>query len=185
MDHDHDTLTPHDDPLMADRVNDTTVDGVAVDGDGTAAENQEHGREAVGAGAGALGGAAVGMAVGGPVGAVVGGGIGAVAGAVAGEAAEGDDEGGSGGGRWPVVPQAPCSVARSPGLPARSSVEPSAPPVARAPATRPRKRSRSRPRPPRPRSPLTQDTVRCRYARHVRHWPRVLERTRGRSVLPR
>src|SRR4029077_9164683 len=47
---------------------------IAADPDGTALENEEHGHEAIGAGAGALGGAAVGMAVGGPVGAVVGGG---------------------------------------------------------------------------------------------------------------
>jgi len=40
-------------------------------------DTNEHGHEAVGAGAGALGGAAVGMAVGGPPGAVVGGVIGA------------------------------------------------------------------------------------------------------------
>src|SRR4029077_6521039 len=71
---------------------------IAADPDGTALENEEHGHEAIGAGAGALGGAAVGMAVGGPVGAVVGGGIGAVAGAVAGEATEGDDEAGAGAG---------------------------------------------------------------------------------------
>ena len=46
---DHDTLTNHDDTLMPDR----------VDTDGTAVENEEHGKEAIGAGAGALGGAAV------------------------------------------------------------------------------------------------------------------------------
>ena len=65
---------------------------------GTAPENEEHGNEAVGAGAGALGGAGVGMAVGGPPGAVVGGAIGAVGGAMAGEATEGDDEAGAGAG---------------------------------------------------------------------------------------
>lgn len=64
--------------------------------DDTAPENEEGGREAIGAGAGALGGAAVGMAVGGPPGAVVGGAIGAAGGAIAGEASEGDDEAGSG-----------------------------------------------------------------------------------------
>src|SRR6476659_1184200 len=83
------TRTTADGSTYADR---TTV----VDGNGTAAENHEGGKEAVGAGVGALGGAGIGMAVGGPVGAVVGGAIGAVGGAVAGEATEGDDEAGAG-----------------------------------------------------------------------------------------
>ena len=61
----------HDDALDSSRYPADTTNG-------TAPENEEHGEEAIGAGAGALGGAAVGMAVGGPVGAVVGGGIGAV-----------------------------------------------------------------------------------------------------------
>jgi len=85
------TRTTADGSTYADR---TTV----VDGNGTAAENHEGGKEAVGAGVGALGGAGIGMAVGGPVGAVVGGAIGAVGGAVAGEATVGDDEAGSGAG---------------------------------------------------------------------------------------
>jgi hypothetical protein len=71
---------------------------VARNGSGTAPENQEHGREALGAGGGALAGAAVGMAVAGPPGALVGGAIGATGGALAGEASEGDDEAGSGAG---------------------------------------------------------------------------------------
>src|SRR4029078_13417128 len=75
----------------ADQVVDTT-DSRLDHSNGTLPENQEHGNEAVGAGAGALGGAAVGMAVGGPVGAVVGGGIGAVAGAGAGAADEAGEE---------------------------------------------------------------------------------------------
>ena len=79
---------PHDDAL-----DDATTGHTHDD---TAPENEEGGREAIGAGAGALGGAAVGMAVGGPPGAVVGGVIGAAGGAVAGEASEGDDEAGSG-----------------------------------------------------------------------------------------
>ena len=58
-------------PLDGDRVDD--LDRPYDTSTGTAPENQEHGREAVGAGAGALGGAAVGMAVGGPPGAVIGG----------------------------------------------------------------------------------------------------------------
>src|SRR5436309_13911961 len=80
----------------------STKDGLLKEGRGVEAPNDdapyrrddhdEHGGEAIGAGAGALGGAAVGMAVGGPPGAVAGGAIGAVGGAVAGEAAEGDDE---------------------------------------------------------------------------------------------
>jgi len=45
------------------------------EGDDTAPENEEHGTEAMGAGAGALGGAAVGAAVGGLAGALVGLGI--------------------------------------------------------------------------------------------------------------
>src|SRR5829696_6751420 len=73
-------------------------DGVSDLGNGTAAENEEHGNEAMGAGAGALGGAAVGMAVGGPPGAVVGGVIGAAGGAIAGESTEGDDGAGAGAG---------------------------------------------------------------------------------------
>jgi len=83
-------------PLDPDRRDD--LDRTYTPSSGTAPENQEHGREAVGAGAGALGGAAVGMAVGGPPGAVVGGVIGAAGGAMAGEATEGDDEAGSAGG---------------------------------------------------------------------------------------
>src|SRR3954454_774365 len=85
-------------PLDADRTlePDDRYDRTA--GDGTAPENEEGGKEAMGAGAGALGGAAVGMAVGGPPGAVVGGAVGAVGGAVAGEASEGDDEAGAGAG---------------------------------------------------------------------------------------
>ena len=85
------TRTTADGSTYADR---TTV----VEGNGTAAENQEGGKEAVGAGVGALGGAGIGMAVGGPVGAVVGGAIGAVGGAVAGESTEGNDEAGAGAG---------------------------------------------------------------------------------------
>ena len=79
-------------PLDKDRPYDPNL------GDGTAPENEEHGNEAVGAGAGALAGAGVGMAVGGPPGAVVGGAIGAVGGALAGESTEGDDEAGAGAG---------------------------------------------------------------------------------------
>src|SRR4051794_27815499 len=85
-------------PLDADRATDPDHQYDRNAGDGTAPENEEGGKEAMGAGGGALGGAAVGMAVGGPPGAVVGGAIGAVGGAVAGEAAEGDDEAGSGAG---------------------------------------------------------------------------------------
>jgi hypothetical protein len=92
----HHDLTEDRRPLDADRTDE--LDRTPASSAGTAPENQEHGREAVGAGAGALGGAAVGMAVGGPPGAVIGGAIGAVGGAVAGEATEGDDEAGSGAG---------------------------------------------------------------------------------------
>lgn len=59
-----------------------------VRADGSLAENDEAGTEAVGAGAGALGGAAVGAVVGGPPGAVVGGLAGAAGGAGLGDKAE-------------------------------------------------------------------------------------------------
>jgi hypothetical protein len=85
------TRTDVDGNMYADR---TTV----VEDNGTAPDNQEGGKEAIGAGAGALAGAGVGMAVGGPPGAVIGGAIGAVGGAVAGEATEGNDEAGAGAG---------------------------------------------------------------------------------------
>ena len=74
--------------METDRGTDTTY-ATRTDADGTAVENEEGGKEALGAGAGALAGAGVGMAVGGPPGAVVGGAIGAVGGAIAGEASEG------------------------------------------------------------------------------------------------
>ena len=74
MDHEHDTTTPHDHPHDS-----------LVHDEGTAVDNEEGGKEAIGAGAGALGGAAVGMAVGGPIGAVVGGAVGAAGGAGAGD----------------------------------------------------------------------------------------------------
>src|SRR6185503_6443006 len=57
-------------------------------GDDTLPENEEHGNEAVGAGAGAIGGALVGGAIAGPPGAVAGAVIGGAGGAAAGEATE-------------------------------------------------------------------------------------------------
>ena len=112
--------------------------------DDTAPENEEGGREAVGAGAGALGGAAVGMAVGGPPGAVVGGVIGAAGGAIAGEATEGDDEAGAGRQAPRAVPSLEQpSVACSVALRVRSLVAPSARVPVPGRATRPKRRPRS------------------------------------------
>ncbi|HKG19848.1 MAG TPA: glycine zipper domain-containing protein [Candidatus Limnocylindrales bacterium] len=70
----------------------TRYDRDTTDLDDTAAENEEGGGEAIGAGAGALGGAGVGMAVGGPPGAVVGGAVGAAGGAGVGDQAEEETE---------------------------------------------------------------------------------------------
>jgi hypothetical protein len=93
----HDTSNQR--TLEADRPYDPAGDNRPLDQNvDPGAGTDEHGNEAMGAGAGALAGAGVGMAVGGPPGAVVGGAIGAVGGAVAGEATEGNDEAGAGAG---------------------------------------------------------------------------------------
>ena len=96
------TASTNEERTLGDRTpdGDRTFDTTGTTGGdaGTSLENEEHGTEALGAGAGALGGAAIGMAVGGPPGAVVGGAIGAVGGAIAGESTEGDDQAGAGAG---------------------------------------------------------------------------------------
>src|SRR5688500_2436290 len=74
---DRERLDPRDDRLPDETLR---TEKTYTSTDDTAMENEEHGTEAVGAGAGALGGAAVGMAVGGPPGAVVGGLAGAAGG---------------------------------------------------------------------------------------------------------
>ena len=129
------TRTTTDGSTYADR---TTV----VDGNGTAPENREGGKEAVGAGVGALGGAGIGMAVGGPVGAVVGGASARSVARLPARRPRATTRPAPARAGWPAASPVRRLAARLPDLPARSSAARSARPVAPASATRPRKRPR-------------------------------------------